>query len=138
MSVIPAYYLDEPLDEEECAFVIEFFEERESLSVTSIVQTRVANILPAQTLAEPREVGADIQLLKNHLIRAGMRKDAGRQVVWVMPRDSSWGVKFQLTIFEITGYYPYVLQRWRRDEDGSMRRGDIRIIDGHGMMGGKD
>jgi hypothetical protein len=84
-----------------------------------------------------RDAASDIELLKKHLIRAGLRKDAGRQVVWAMPKDTAWGVRFQLSIFEITGFYPYVVQRWSRDDAGALVKRDIRLIDGHGMMGGK-
>ena len=138
-TTIPVYYLDEPLNDEDSAFVVEALIARESTSADSkIAQNRVATLFPAHVDGAIREPATDIELLKKHLIRAGLRKDAGRQVVWVMPRDIAWGVRFQLSIFEITGFYPYVLQRWSRGEDGAVVKRNTRLIDGHGMMGGKE
>ena len=135
---IPVYYLDEPLNDEDIEFVIESLVAREGTSADSkIVQNRVANVLPAHIDGALREPTSDIELLKKHLVRAGLRKDAGKQVVWVMPRDIAWGARFLLSMFEITGFYPYVLQRWSLAEDGSVVKRDTRLIDGHGMMGGK-
>lgn len=137
-TTIPVYYLDEPLSDEDETFVVESLAAREGVSLTSkITQNRVATVLPAHVDGSPRELASDTELLKKHLVRAGLRKDAGRQVVWAMPKDTAWGVRFQLSIFEITGFYPYVLQRWSRNEDGSLVKRDTRLIDGHGMMGGK-
>lgn len=130
--------MDEPLNEADKAFVIEFLVDREAIDSDSmIVQSRVATVLPTHVGQLIRDPSSDIELLKKHLIRAGLRKDAGRQVVWAMPKDTAWGVRFQLSIFEITGFYPYVIQRWSFDGEGTMVRRDTRLIDGHGMMGGK-
>lgn len=137
MQMIPVYYLDEPLSDEDAAFVVESLADREGISVDSkIAQNRVANVLPAHIDGALRMPASDIELLKKHLVRAGLRKDAGRQIVWVMPRDTAWGVRFQLSIFEITGFYPYVLQRWGHADDGEVVKRNTRLIDGHGMMGG--
>ena len=137
-TTVPVYYLDEPLSDEDGAFVIESLAARDAAGANSqISQSRVATVFPANVEGMVRDAATDIELLKKHLIRAGLRKDAGRQVVWAMPKDSAWGIRFQLSIFEITGFYPYVLQRWSRNDAGALVKRNIRLIDGHGMMGGK-
>ncbi|GAB2534186.1 hypothetical protein [Rhodanobacter koreensis] len=137
-TTIPVYYLDEPLSDEDRTFILGSLAAREGIGLNSkIIQNRVATVLPAHVDGTLREPTSDIELLKKHLVRAGLRKDAGRQVVWVMPKDTAWGARFQLSIFEITGFYPYVLQRWSCNEDGALVKRDTRLIDGHGMMGGK-
>ena len=138
MTTIPVYYLDEPLSDDDREFIIASLVERDGIADDSVIEeTRVPNVLPADD-SVPRDSGADTDLLKNHLIRAGLRKHAGQQIVWVMPKSTAWGVRFQFSIFEITGYYPYVLQRWSFNEDESIERRDTRLIDIHGAMGGKD
>lgn len=134
------YYLDEPLDEEEIEFVKQALCQREGLqSIQHIDQIRVPTVLPipAQKGVFEKDVEGRTQIAINSLSRAGINNDIGSQVTWVMPKNTHWGCVFQLAIWEVTGFAPYVVQRWRYDGD-HLVRGDISLIDGHGMMGGKD
>jgi hypothetical protein len=61
------------------------------------------------------------------LRHAGIRAFNGRQVVWVMPRDTDWDAVFQYAIREETGFGPFVAQRWFI-EDGVQVRGSVRVV----------
>jgi hypothetical protein len=73
--------------------------------------------------------------VRSNLRHAGIRADAGRQVVWVMPQDADWDAIFQFAIREETGFAPYVAQRWF-PEDGELVRGRVRVIDTDMMLRG--
>lgn len=134
------YYLDESLDKEELEFVKSSLVQREGLlSIQEIEQIRIPTILPT-----PQENGSfsetieeQTQLLEKNLLKVGINESYGTQVVWVMPKETHWGVKFQLAISNLTGCFPYVFQRWSVNEAGKTVRKNMRLIDGHGMMGGK-
>jgi hypothetical protein len=137
---VKIYYLDEPLNDEELAFVRESLASREGLSsIQDLEQIRVPMVLPAAQGGRLDEsIEAQTQRLQQNLKNSGLSPEVGGQIVWVMPRETHWGAKFQLAIADLTGFYPYVLQRWRPSESGELVRGNPRLIDGHGMMGGKD
>lgn len=134
------YYLDEPLNDEELAFVRESLAEREGLrAIQDLEQVRVPMVLPMPRDGKLEEsIEVQTQRLQQNLMHSGLSHGVGGQIVWVMPRETHWGVKFQLAIADLTGFYPYVLQRWRPSESGELVRGNPRLIDGHGKMGGKD
>jgi hypothetical protein len=132
-AILPCYYLDEPLQENELHFV-----ERALLGpwakfktgASSLLQKRVPLVLPAP---DPNGVYAEdrmhrAELVRPHLRRAGIRGDNGRQVVWVMPRDFDWDAVFQFAIREETGLAPFVVQRWFI-EDGNLVRKNVRVVD---------
>ncbi|QEM69106.1 hypothetical protein FO488_13670 [Geobacter sp. FeAm09] len=137
------YYLDEPLSNDELTFVTKSVLEKdfsELVSVKLFEQIRVPGVWPApNTNGKYKETSPEphIALVRKNIQKAGIFRDVGKQVVWVMPKATYWGAIFQMAIFEETGYYPYVAQRWYV-EDGESVKGDLRLIDGHGMMGGKE
>jgi len=137
------YYLDEPLNDEEVVFVTKSVLEKDYTELSSVKlfeQIRVPGVWPAPNakgLYEGTGPEPHINLVRNNLQKAGISRDIGKQVVWVMPKVTYWGVIFQMAIFEETGLHPYAAQRWYF-EDGKTIKGDIRLIDGHGMMGGKE
>lgn len=130
---LSCYYLDEPLDDAEFAFVSQAligpwakFRTR----ALSIEQKRVPNVLPL-----PDEHGQyhgtreqRAETVRANLRHAGIRLDNGRQVVWVMPRDQEWDAIFQFAIREETGFAPFVAQRWYV-ERGVAVRGHVRVVD---------
>ncbi len=133
------YYLDDPLNEEDVEFLIETLCERENLkSVQEINQIRVLFVLPPsnERSSFSEELARKVELLKNNLVKSGIEKDIGTQVAWIQPKDLHWGTIIQTSIFEITGYHPYIVQRWFLDEelDDWIKRGP-RIMDSHGMFG---
>jgi len=134
------YYLDEPLNEEELNFAKDALCQKKGLkSIQSIEQIRVPTILPTpgkKGIFE-EDVEDRTQLAMNNLIRAGINNDIGTQTTWIMPKETHWGTIFQLAIYEITGFAPYVIQRWRIEGEKKVKR-DIRLIDAHGMIGEKD
>lgn len=73
--------------------------------------------------------------VRANLRHAGIRADAGRQVLWVMPRDSDWDAIFQFAIREETGFAPFVAQRWFL-EQGVLVRGSVRVIDTQMLLRG--
>lgn len=138
--VLPCYYLDAPLAANEMQFV------RQALigpwakfktGASSLAQKRVPAVLPVPdrhgVYAEDREQRAE--RVRSNLRHAGMRADAGRQVVWVMPRDAEWDAIFQFAIRLETGFAPFVAQRWFM-ENGILVRGDVRVVNTHLLMQG--
>jgi hypothetical protein len=75
--------------------------------------------------AETRERRA--RRIRANLLHAGISSDTGCQVVWLMPNNIEWDAIFQYAIREETGFAPYVLQRWFR-ENGEWARRDARIV----------
>lgn len=135
---LSCYYLDEPLSDDELQFV------RSTLigpwakfrtAASALEQKRVPAVLPLPdadgVYAESREERAG--RVRSNLRHAGIRADAGRQVVWVMPQDADWDAIFQFAIREETGFAPYVAQRWF-PEDGKLVRGRVRVIDTDMML----
>lgn len=96
---------------------------------TALVEKRVPLVLPMPS-ADGRYV-ADPELraegVRRNLRHAGTLADHGRQVVWVMPEDGEWDAIFQFALREETGYGPYVVQRWYR-QDGELVRGTARVV----------
>ena len=137
---ISCYYLDEPLDEAELQFVRQALIgpwARFRTGAAAVEQKRVLAVLPLPqadgTYAEDREQRAE--RIRANLRHAGIRADAGRQVVWVMPRDPEWDAIFQFAIREETGFGPYVAQRWFM-ENGTPVRGKVRVIDTQMLLRG--
>lgn len=143
MSDVKCFYLDEPLLPEEEALVLDALAARGALKDREKAQfeyRRVPSVLPVRNTTGVNlndEVAHLTDLLRKHLRRAGIRS-LRTQPLWLMPKETYWGVIFQLACYEETGFYPYVIQRWRPAEDGSLVRAEVRLIDGHGMMGFKD
>jgi hypothetical protein len=130
---LSCYYLDEPLTDDELAFVQQTLIgpwAKFKTKAGSLVQKRVPAVLPAPNAhgryEESREQRAE--RMRANLRHAGIRNDNGCQVVWVMPRDPEWDAIFQFAIREETGFAPFVAQRWFVDS-GVPVRGSIRVID---------
>ncbi|MGE5652573.1 MAG: hypothetical protein ACM34A_20460 [Bacillota bacterium] len=131
--ILPCYYLDEPLNEEELHFVRQTLVgpwARFKTGAAGLEQKRVPAVLPVPdghgVYAKSREQRAEC--LRANLRHAGIRTYNGRQVVWVMPRDTEWDAIFQFAIREETGYAPYVAQRWF-PQDEALVRGSVRVVD---------
>ncbi len=122
-------------------FVLEALESRgtiKSRKSTTVEYSRVPSVFPVLTADNTGDELAKLsEPLRKHLRKAGVQKERS-QPLWVMPKETFWGTVFQMACYEETGYFPYVVQRWRLGEDGNLVRGDVRLIDGHGMMGFKD
>jgi hypothetical protein len=138
--VLSCYYLDEPLTDDELQFVRHALIgpwARFRTGAADLQQKRVPAVLPLPDAdgeyAEDREKRAE--RIRPNLRHAGIRSDAGRQVVWVMPRDPEWDAIFQFAIREETGYGPYVVQRWFI-ENGTPVRGQVRVIDTQMLLRG--
>ncbi|RZI44425.1 hypothetical protein EGT07_03115 [Herbaspirillum sp. HC18] len=138
--ILSCYFLDEPLLDDDLDFV------RQTLvgpwakfrtRASDLEQKRVPSVLPMPdangVYAENREQRAE--RIRANLRHAGIRADAGRQVVWVMPRDKEWDAIFQFAIREETGFAPYVAQRWF-EENGVLVRGSVRVVDTHMLLRG--
>ena len=137
--ILPCYYLDEPLNEEELHFVQQTLIgpwARFKTGAADLEQKRVPAVLPLPdehgVYAKSREQRAE--RMRTHLRHAGIRACNGRQVVWVMPRDMEWDAIFQFAIREETGYAPYVAQRWFQEE-GVLARGPVRVVDTQMLIG---
>jgi hypothetical protein len=71
--------------------------------------------------------------VRANLRHAGIRAYNGRQVVWVMPRDTEWDAIFEYAIREETGYAPFVAQRWFVENE-VLVRGPLRVLDTEMMI----
>lgn len=138
--LLSCYYLDEPLSEEELQFVHQTLIgpwAKFRTGATALQQKRVPAVLPLPdadgAYAEGREERAE--RIRANLRHAGIRADAGRQVVWVMPRDQEWDAIFQFAIREETGFGPYVAQRWYIEE-GAQVCGKMRLVDTQMLLRG--
>jgi hypothetical protein len=134
------YYLDEPLNHQELVLIIEALNEREGNQFTKVIeQIHIPTLLPVPDTNGKYhdDIRKLIDYAKRILIKRGIHKDYGHQVILVLTKEFFWDGIFQLAISEITGFHPYVVQRWYHIDD-KLVRGDIRLIDGHGMMGYKD
>lgn len=138
--ILSCYYLDEPLTADEMQFIGSTLIgpwAKFRTSASTLEQKRVPAVLPMPDengiYAESREARAE--RVRSNLRHAGIRVDAGRQVVWVMPRDADWDAIFQFAIREETGFAPYVAQRWF-PEEGELVRGRVRVLDTDMMLRG--
>ncbi|RJF97250.1 hypothetical protein [Noviherbaspirillum saxi] len=130
--LLSCYYLDEPLTEQELQFVHQALVgpwARFPNGASALLQKRVPAVLPLPdtdgNYVQSREERAEG--VRANLRHAGIRADNGRQVLWVMPRDSDWDAIFQFAIREETGFAPFVAQRWF-DEGGQRTRGAVRVV----------
>lgn len=137
---LSCYYLDEPLSDEERRFVEQTLIgpwARFPTGATSLVQKRVPAVLPLPdehgNYAHSREERADT--VRAHLRHAGIQVDRGRQVVWVMPRDSDWDAIFQFAIRQECGLAPFAVQRWHVHA-GVPVRGELRVVDTQMLLRG--
>jgi hypothetical protein len=131
-QTLSCYYLDEPLADDELAFVTQALIgpwAKFKTGAAALEQRRVPAVLPA-----PDEHGAYVESreqrgerMRANLQHAGIRADAGHQVVWVMPRDSDWDAIFQFAIRAETGFAPFVAQRWF-EQEGELVRGSVRVV----------
>lgn len=138
--ILPCYYLDEPLAEDELQFVTNTLVGHWSkfrTGAAGIEQKRVPAVLPMPDAngiyAAGREQRAEG--VRANLRHAGIRTYNGRQVVWVMPRDNDWDAVFQYAIREETGFGPFVAQRWFMEE-GVLTRGSVRVVDTQMLLRG--
>ncbi|HYD96975.1 MAG TPA: hypothetical protein VEC01_16725 [Noviherbaspirillum sp.] len=138
--ILSCYFLDEPLDDDELQFVRQTLIgpwARFRTGASGLVQKRVPSVLPLPDadgiFAQSKEQRAG-RICAN-LRHAGIHADAGRQVIWVMPRDPEWDAIFQFAIREETGYAPYVAQRWF-EENGLLVRGRVRVVDTNMLLRG--
>ncbi len=138
--VLSCYYLDDPLSDDELHFVSQALVgpwAKFRTGASALVQKRVPAVLPLPNgdglYDENREQRAE--RIRTNLRHAGIRTDNGRQVVWVMPRDTDWDAIFQFAIRKETGLAPYVAQRWFM-EDGVLVRGSVRVVDTQMLLRG--
>ena len=131
--ILPCYYLDEPLAEDELQFVMHALTgpwAKFRTGAATLEQKRVPMVLPLPDAdglyTESREQRA--KRVRSNLRHAGIGMNIGRQAVWVMPRDSDWDAIFQFAIREETGFAPFVAQRWFL-QDGVLVRGSVRVVD---------
>jgi hypothetical protein len=130
--ILPCYYLDDPLSESELQFVTDTLIghwAKFRTGATGIEQKRVPAVLPMADVNGMYAMGREQRAegVRANLRHAGIRAFNGRQVVWVMPRDTDWDAVFQYAIREETGFGPFVAQRWFI-EDGVQVRGSVRVV----------
>lgn len=137
--ILRIYYLDEPLDNDELEFLKEVMCEWETFkTIQEIEQIRVPAVFPTRNTEGMYDgsIGDNIELVKNNLLKAGIADDIGTQVVLVQPKELFWGASCTTAIGDITGFLPYVIQRWFLDnETDEWYRDEPRVIDSHGAFG---
>ncbi|HEX7646690.1 MAG TPA: hypothetical protein VF450_04705 [Noviherbaspirillum sp.] len=136
--ILPCYYLDEALGDDELAFVQQCLVgpwAKFKTGAAGVELRRVPAVLPMPDeqgrYAQSREQRAEG--VRANLRHAGIRAFNGRQVVWVMPRDAEWDAIFEYAIREETGYAPFVAQRWFVNND-VLVRGPLRLLDTEMMI----
>ncbi|MGH7326043.1 MAG: hypothetical protein ACREJ9_15560 [Candidatus Rokuibacteriota bacterium] len=124
--LIRAYYLDVALSENELKEVAGLMQE-------PVEQVRVPHVLPVVDTSRPI---LDDEAVLEHLRKAGILREAGRQVLFVAPRDSHWTAAFGRAIERLTGSLPYLIQtEGHRQAAGNP--GGLRILDMQCLAGGK-
>lgn len=134
---IKCFYLDDLLSSEDEQFTLEALASMGAIdksSVASLEYCRVPSVFPAdfKGFGSSDSLQKAIQSVRKHLRNAGARQ-GDSQPVWIMPKDTARGGLFTMAFFEETGFYPYVVQRWRF-EDGELKQGPARLINSHGML----
>ncbi|MBI1892059.1 MAG: hypothetical protein HYS18_15540 [Burkholderiales bacterium] len=137
---LSCYFLDQALDDAEREFVAQALLgpwAKFRTGASSLKEKRVPLVLPAPGTGGGYQDSPELRAeqVRRNLRHAGIREDAGRQVVWIMPADSEWDAIFQFAIREETGFGPYVVQRWYRDQDRIVR-GKIRVVDTQMLLRG--
>jgi hypothetical protein len=137
---LSCYFLDQALDDEERELVTRVLlgpwaKFRTGASV--LVEKRVPLVLPTPNADGSYFYNAEqrAEQVRRNLRHAGIREDAGHQVLWIMPADSEWDAIFQFAIREETGFAPFVVQRWYREGE-QMVRGTVRVVDTHMLIQG--
>ena len=133
-------YYDEPLSDEDLEFTTRYVVEKKGLkAIQKLKQVEIAKPITLNLVStdSDEKLHRDLDILKGNLRRAGVSTNSGRNIMWVMPKETAWGARYSLAIEELTGYKPYTLQRWTYDEERGMYRGEARIIDAHGLMFGE-
>lgn len=130
------YYLDRPLDEIEVAVANTLMAHFKGYVADSVEQVRIPMVLPAPSSSGTLGMSLDEQMdfIHDLLLMAGLGREIGSQVVFVMPDEVHWGVKFQSVIMDMTGFFPYVVQRCVPGDEGKPAEARMRIIDGDGLM----
>jgi hypothetical protein len=129
------YYLDAPLAEQEIGQMRMAVCGPEAEG--SLDQVCVPYLLPVtEGPADIHEASGQYlcHLAMRHLRRAGLDRDVGHQVAWVVPQDRRWSEIFQAAIERVTGYLPITIQRWRPNSDGTLERAPLCVMDAHGMQ----
>lgn len=137
---ISCYFMDQPLEQEERDFVTRTLLgpwAKFRTGAASIKERRVPLVLPAPSADGALGYSAEqrTEQARRNLQHAGIREDAGRQVIWVMPADREWDAIFQFAIRVETGFGPYVVQRWYREQD-RLVRGATRVVDTQMLLRG--
>jgi hypothetical protein len=137
---LSCYFLDQALDEEERELVARVLLgpwAKFRTGASTLAEKRVPLVLPTPDAEGSYFYSAEqrAEQVRRNLRHAGIREDAGRQVLWIMAADSEWDAIFQFAIREETGFAPFVVQRWYREE-GRMVRGTVRIVDTHMLIQG--
>lgn len=133
MTATCIYYLEEPLSEDDAAYVAS-----ELCSGGSIEQVRIPHVLPIisgswWTIEEEQKLE---KLLRSHLKTCGMRHDQGKQVILVAPRSVDLYSALSRAVAAETGLPPYLVQtEQQREAIGDP--GATRIIDMAGLSGWK-
>ncbi len=124
--MIRAYYVEQALSKSELAEVTELMQE-------AVEQVCIPHVLPVVDASRPL---LDDELVLEHLKKAGILRDGGRQVLFVAAREPHWTDAFTRGIERLTGSLSYLIQ-----SEGQRRSignpGSLRILDMEGLAGGK-
>lgn len=124
------YYLEEPLSDEDAAFVREAMDD-----ATEIKQIRIPHVLPADLPNwDEHAYRRHERLLRSALRHCGISVDKGKQILLVAPNASYWYAVLINAVYAETGAYPWLIQTSaQRAAIGNP--GETRILDTHGLMG---
>lgn len=133
MKATRIYYLEDPLSEEDVSFV-----SSELCGGGPIEQVRIPYVLPLVPEGgwTPSDEEKSEKLLRNHLKACGMKKDQGKQVVLVAPKDTDWYVCLARAVTAETGLRPFLVQT-EKQRDAIGNPGSLRILDMAALLGEK-
>lgn len=85
------YYLGEPMNKKELEFVKEYLIDREGNTYIDIIdQIRIPTVLPTPDIDGfyRDDLRKFFNYVKRKLVKAGLEKDSGQQIVFVMAKDN--------------------------------------------------
>lgn len=129
-----AFYIDETLTEGEEAEALGALALR-GVKLDRLEYRRIPCVFPAMN--DPITNEKMLEVLQGHVRNAGV--PIGSQSMFIVPKDGiRWAVLLQEAFYQVTGFYPIMIQQWQRplaDGDDSITRRDyLNMIDMHAVM----
>lgn len=127
-----AYYIDQPLSEDEAAQVIDELRNCGERVKAGLEFRRIPYVFPVES-----EAASDYstwKIFEQHLRNAGVRM--GPPCVFIMPKDGMrWALMLQFAFERVAGHLPYVVQPWLECHSGQVVRREWMSVTDMSMFG---